>query len=180
MGIKKIVITGGPGTGKSSIINALLAQKQACMEEISRTVTLQAQQEGITQLFLTQPLLFSERLLEGRRLQYKTASTMPHDIVFFDRGIHDVLAYLEYSNTPYPSHFKTAALRTTYDAVFILKPWEAIYKTDNERYESFAQAQQIHQHILKTYNAYHYTPIDVPFGTVKDRSAFILNTLELQ
>ena len=47
MGLKRIVITGGPGTGKSTIINELIKQDYTCMEEISRQVTLDAQKEGI-------------------------------------------------------------------------------------------------------------------------------------
>ena len=67
---KKIVITGGPGTGKSSIINELTKRGYTCYEEISRQVILNARKDGIEQLFLTKPLLFSELLLKGREQQY--------------------------------------------------------------------------------------------------------------
>ena len=63
---KKIVITGGPGTGKTTLINALITSGYNCLPEISRQVTLQAQKDGIEQLFLEKPLLFSELLLSGR------------------------------------------------------------------------------------------------------------------
>ena len=42
-----------------------------CMPEISRTITKEAQMSGIDQLFLKDPLLFSELLLEGRIAQYE-------------------------------------------------------------------------------------------------------------
>ncbi|MEO6346815.1 MAG: AAA family ATPase, partial [Aquaticitalea sp.] len=70
MHTKKIVITGGPGTGKSSIINELKARGHVCFDEISRQVTLEAREKGIEQLFLTEPLLFSELLLKGRLKQF--------------------------------------------------------------------------------------------------------------
>ncbi len=180
MGTRKIVITGGPGTGKSSIINALLAKGYTCLEEISRAVTLQAQKKGVTQLFLSDPMRFSSLLLEGRLEQFKTATASASSSVFLDRGIHDILAYLNYSHTKYPEHFKTTAAISQYDFVFSLKPWQAIYKSDNERYETFAQAQVIHEHLIETYKDYGYTPINVPFGSVDDRTAFILNTLGLK
>ncbi len=60
---KKIVITGGPGTGKTSLINHLEIKGFNCMHEISREVTLKAKEEGIEQLFLTEPLIFSPMLL---------------------------------------------------------------------------------------------------------------------
>ena len=59
---KRIAIIGGPGTGKSTIIATLEKKGYDCMHEISRAVTLQAQSEGIDQLFLTDPILF--RFLE--------------------------------------------------------------------------------------------------------------------
>ncbi|HEX5742987.1 MAG TPA: AAA family ATPase, partial [Flavobacteriaceae bacterium] len=35
----KIVITGGPGTGKSTLINELIKRGYNCLEEISRDIT---------------------------------------------------------------------------------------------------------------------------------------------
>src|SRR5690606_41583611 len=62
---KKIILfIGGPGTGKTSLINALQEKGYICYPEISRSVTLEAQKKGIDQLFLTEPLLFSELLLD--------------------------------------------------------------------------------------------------------------------
>ena len=49
---KRIAIIGGPGTGKSTLIHALEADGYSCMHEISRDVILEAQKEGVEQLFL--------------------------------------------------------------------------------------------------------------------------------
>ncbi len=174
---KKIVITGGPGTGKSSIINALMAKGYACLEEVSRNITLQARKNGTDQLFLKDPLLFSELLLKGRQAQFAKASTMSSHFVFMDRGIPDIIAYMDFIGRTYPQHFIDACKNTTYDAVFILKPWKAIYTEDNERYENFEQALEIHDNLVNTYKNYEYTLIDVPFDTVENRMHFILNVL---
>ncbi|SER00572.1 Predicted ATPase [Hyunsoonleella jejuensis] len=176
---RKIVITGGPGTGKSTIINELLKRNYNCLEEISRQVTLEAQREGIDQLFLTNPLVFSELLLKGRINQFKTSENLNSDLVFFDRGIPDVLAYMDYIGDSYPNDFVSASKTLVYDDIFILKPWKAIYKSDNERYENFSQAEKIHDYLLETYQNYNYKPVDVPFGDVEERTDFILNTLSL-
>ena len=90
---QKIVLIGGPGTGKSSILNELISRGFHCKPEISREVTLEAQKKGIDQLFLTDPLLFSNLLLEGREKQYLDAKESTEKFVFFDRGIPDVHAY---------------------------------------------------------------------------------------
>ena len=92
-----IVIIGGPGTGKTTIIDGLVAKGHCCYPEISREVTLEAKKQGIEQLFLEKPLLFSELLLEGRKKQFQNATKEPHEIVFIDRGIPDVLAYMHIS-----------------------------------------------------------------------------------
>ncbi len=178
MGIKRIVITGGPGTGKSTIIDHLIKKGYTCKEEISREITLNAQKDGIDQLFLTHPLLFSELLLKGRLEQYNNTKNITQEFIFFDRGIPDILAYMDFIGDGYPDNFMEVAKNTSYNVVFILKPWKAIYKIDNERYESFQQAQEIHTHLLNTYLKYNYTPIDVPFGTVEERTHFILKALQ--
>ena len=67
---KKIVLTGGPSTGKSTVLEELINRNYNCMTEISREVTLNARKNGVEQLFLTKPLLFSELLIEGRINQY--------------------------------------------------------------------------------------------------------------
>ena len=96
---QKIVITGGPGTGKSSIIRQLEKHGHECLHEISRQVTLEAQKQGIAQLFLEKPVLFSEKLLEGRKIQHREADMIPTSTIFIDRGIPDVLAYMDYFKT---------------------------------------------------------------------------------
>ena len=178
MNTTKIVITGGPGTGKSTIINELINRGYTCLEEISRQLTLEAQKEGIDQLFLTNPLLFSERLLMGRQKQYIDANALLTEFVFFDRGVPDVLAYMDFIGDNYPKRFEEICKKYVYDYVFILKPWDAIYTSDNERYENFAQAIEIHEHLLNTYKKYDYNLCDVPFDTVENRTDFILKTIK--
>lgn len=174
---KRIVITGGPGTGKSSIINELSSRGYLCYEEVSRQVIIAAQKEGIEQLFLTEPLKFSELLLEARIEQYKNAANETHGLVFLDRGIPDVLAYMDYANSAYPPQFKLAAESHTYDKIYVLAPWKDIFVSDNERYENFDQAQQIHEYLLKGYKRFGYNLIDVPFGSIAARTDYILNDL---
>lgn len=179
MNTKKIVITGGPGTGKSSIIEELKQRGHLCFDEISRQVTLEARKNGIEQLFLTQPLLFSQMLLEGRAKQFKDANNHENATVFLDRGLPDVLAYMDYFGSDYPEDFVHTCQNSTYDAVFILAPWQEIFQSDSVRYETFEQSEVIHQHLLKTYKNFNYYLIDIPFDTVKKRTDFIIESLNL-
>ncbi|WP_340065993.1 ATP-binding protein [Ascidiimonas aurantiaca] len=178
MSVQKIVITGGPGTGKTSIINTLQVRGYNCFPEISRQVTLKAREQGIEQLFLSRPLLFSERLLEGRKKQFQEALEHANPYVFLDRGIPDILAYMDYIGDEYPSLFQEACETHRYDKVFLLPPWKAIYKSDNERYESFEQSEKIYKCLKKTYIKHKYDLIEVPTGAVDKRTDFIISMLE--
>lgn len=175
---QKVVLIGGPGTGKSSILREFISRGYECMPEISREVTLKAQKEGIDQLFLSQPLLFSQMLLEGREQQYLDAQNNIANVIFFDRGIPDVHAYMNYLGTEYPSVYKEKSNKYLYDKVFMLAPWKEIYKSDNERYESFEQSVKIDTFLREAYLEVGYEIINVPFGTVKERCDFILHSLQ--
>ncbi|TRZ42870.1 AAA family ATPase [Robertkochia solimangrovi] len=177
--VKKIIITGGPGTGKSTLVNHLTDKGYTCMEEISRQVTIEAQAQGIGQLFLKDPLQFSNKLLEGRIGQFLDADKMKDSHVFFDRGIPDVLAYMNYKGDPYPPSYDEHSRLYRYDKVFILPPWEAIYISDSVRYENFDQANSIHEHLVSTYEDFGYNLLEVPVGTIETRADFILNHLKL-
>lgn len=178
MKAKKIVITGGPSTGKSAIINELTKRGYTCYEEISRQVTLEAREKGIEQLFLTEPLLFSQLLLKGRENQYIKAKNSDSEFVFLDRGIPDVVAYMDYVKEDYPKKFIASCEANIYDYVFILAPWQEIYKSDAVRYESFEQAKIIHQHLLNTYQKYDYNLQDVPFSSIETRAQHILDVVK--
>jgi predicted ATPase len=173
----KVVITGGPGTGKSSVINALAKRNFSCMNEISREVTLNARKDGIDQLFLTKPLLFSELLIEGRINQFMEAERQNSALVFFDRGLPDVHAYMNYISIDYPKTYITKCRLYRYDHVFLMPPWEDIYISDNERYENFEQALAIHNHLKRTYTELDYTITEVPPGSINERIDFILSKL---
>jgi len=172
-----ILLIGGPGSGKTTVLNGLDKLGYTCYPEISREVTAQAQKTGIDQLFLTEPLLFSELLLNGRITQFKNALNESQEIVFIDRGIPDVVAYLHYIGNEYPASFEEAGKEHTYSKIFILPPWQEIYVSDKERYESYEQAEIIHQHLVETYEGYGYDLIEVPKGTLEDRIKFILENL---
>lgn len=177
MDTKLILIIGGPGSGKTTLINELTNKGYVCYPEISRAVTKKAQEKGIDQLFLTEPLLFSQLLLEGRIEQHQEAVKESANIVFIDRGIPDVLAYMHFTGDQYPESFDIACKEHVYHQIFLLPPWESIYQSDEQRYENFEQASQIHEHLISTYKNYGYDLIEVPRDTVENRIDFILSRI---
>jgi len=174
---KKIVITGGPSSGKTTLIQFLQEQGFQCIHEISRAITIEAQKEGIDQLFLTDPLLFSQKLLDGRLKQFNDTEHLEKTVLFYDRGLPDVTAYMDFTNSEYPDSFFETCNNNRYDMVFLLPPWKNIYEQDNERYESFEEAEIIYKYLLKGYQKYGYQVIEVPTGSLEYRMEFILNYL---
>ncbi len=186
MNTKKIVITGGPGTGKTSIINDLKNKKFHCFDEIIRSLTLEAKKEDDTSNHISNPIAFvnnpnefNTRLIKGRISQFIEANTVNKDLIFFDRGIPDVLAYMDFFNQEYDDFFLDSCKNHRYTNVFILPPWELIYKSDNERFETFEEAVKIHTALENIYKKLGYNLIDVPFNTIENRTDFILNTLNM-
>ena len=181
---KRIVITGGPGTGKTSIIKELEKLGYYCFHEIIRSMTFDAKKEGNSEEFVSNPLafvddpfLFNQKLLRGRISQFHKAETLQEQFVFYDRGIPDVLAYMDYFKQAFDEEFVAGCSSHKYDQVLILPPWKAIYKSDNERLESFEEAQEIHTHLNNTYKNYGYRPKMVPEGNVEERASYIIKEL---
>lgn len=155
-----------------------------CYHEIIRDLTSEAMNGNDPNHFVSNPLAFvddpfsfNEKILRGRLQQYLSASTAAQGIVFFDRGIPDVLAYMDYFDQSYGDDFIEACQVHRYDHVVILPPWEGIYKSDGERFESFEEATAIHLELVKTYKSFNYSPIDLPTGTLEERSLIITDLL---
>ncbi|WP_010178318.1 AAA family ATPase [Aquimarina agarilytica] len=175
MKTKRIVLSGGPSSGKTTLINELERLGKHCFHEVSRDLIREAQKKGIAQPFLTQPEAFNTAILQSRLVQFKEADQVTEPYSFYDRGMLDVVAYMEYANQPIPESFLLECKAAIYDEVFLLPPWSEIHIQDKERYETFEQAKTVFEHIKNTYLSYGYAIIEVPFGTVTDRVLFILN-----
>jgi predicted ATPase len=184
LGAKKIVISGGPGTGKTSIVKVLESMGYLCFHEVIRAMTLEARKDTDPAQLVTNPLAFvpdpydfNRRILESRLDHYRDGTRVANEVVFFDRGLPDVLAYMDYFRQAYSDEFDAICTSNRYDKVLLLPPWEDIYVSDNERLECFEEALQIHQYITAAYERFGYTPVTVPEGSIRERTTFILDHL---
>lgn len=184
MNAKKVVVTGGPGSGKTSIINELKIKGFHCFDEIIRIFTNEVKKNNVTPktatnpiAFVNDPIEFNMQLLNGRKEQFIKATQLNKQISFFDRGVPDVLAYMDFFDQKYDKIFVDVCEKCKYTDVFILPPWEDIYVSDNERFETYEQAVIIHECLERVYKNFGYRTIEVPFGSVADRANYIIENL---
>ena len=184
MNTKKIVITGGPSTGKTSVITHLEKLGFTCLHEVIRLMTIEKKEEESELVFKTNPIVsvsnpkeFNQRILDARIEQYKSVGSFEEDNIFFDRGIPDVLAYMDCFNQTYETEFEKACQAYIYDAVFIMPPWKEIHISDNERFESYEETTLVHDCLFNCYTRFGYEVHVVPQMSVDKRVDFILDHL---
>lgn len=182
---KKIVITGGPSTGKTSVITALEKKGYYCLHEVIRSFTSSAHEKSDLKNFKTNPIVsvndpmaFNQKVLDARLAQYKKAINSDEEFVFFDRGVHDVLAYMHCFKQNYGQDFITAAEDTTYDAIFVMPPWPEIFTKDSERFETYEEGLKVHESLLHTYAQFGYEVVMVPKESIENRVAFLASYLK--
>jgi predicted ATPase len=172
---QKVVFTGAPASGKTTLMKSVNHSHIHTYNEVSRAVIDLAQAKGIRRPFLENPLAFSEALFEQRLHDY--FSTSPKPIQFYDRGIHDVVAYLREIREEVPCGMHEDCADFTYDTVFVFPPWEEIYTQDTQRTENFSEAEKLHHALVETYHFYGMVCIEVPRDTIANRLRFILENL---
>lgn len=184
MGNQKIVITGGPSTGKTSVIDLLEKMGFTCLHEVIRNMTLEQKcLHGVADfktnpiVSVSDPMAFNQKILNARLEQFKTASKSNEEVVFFDRGLPDVIAYMACFGQEYPSDFKEACVNNRYDIVFLMPPWKEIHISDGERFENFEESLRVNECLLDCYTNLGYTVEIVPKDTVDKRVDFILERI---
>ena len=170
----RVVITGGPATGKTSLIEAFNKDGYSTYKEAARDIIQEQLKINSNKLPWDDVVGFSKLVLTKQTKDYNLANK---DVVFFDRGIPDIIGYMNHGKKTLFNKLTSSSLTKRYNQVFILPPWEAIYKTDTERRENFKDAKSIYKEIENAYLLCGYVPIKVPLDTISNRVKFILTKL---
>ena len=167
------VVTGGPGSGKSTLIAALAAQGFVTMPEAGRAVIRAQMAEGGGALPWADRAAFAEAMLREDMKSYRDAQERDGP-VFFDRGVPDVVGYLRLSGLAVPAHMRKAAMDLRYNVrAFIAPPWREIFHQDAERKQDFAEAVRTHDAMTAVYRELGYELIALPCVPVEDRARFV-------
>ena len=174
--MRRVVITGGPGAGKTTVLTELAAMGHAIVEESARAIITERVASGLSPR--PDPLSFAREILRRDVEKYAAQPDTPR-WVFFDRSaveaigmLHDVSPLdrddLQAMLAAYPFH------RT----VFVLPPWEAIYANDTERDQSFSEAVNVHARVVDWYCSCGYAVQEVPRLPARHRAVHIVQKLE--
>lgn len=173
-----VVVTGGPGSGKTTLIDALEAAGYARTIEAGRAIIQEEVAAGGSALPWADREAFAERMLDRDLRTYATVRTVAesHDgLVFFDRGVPDVIGYRRLVGLPLPRALEEAARRLRYHPrVLLAPPWPEIFHGDDERKQDFAEAVRTFEAMRTVYGEYGYEVMELPRATVAERVAFVL------
>lgn len=173
------IFTGGPGSGKSSVLEALASKGYSVVPEVGRAIIKQQMLQHGQALPWQDKQLFYEQMLECTIADYNHQKE--DTLTFFDRGLLDSIGYahLEQLNV-LPAHYTLAHTTPYAPVVFIFPPWEAIYQKDTERKQDFQLATQTHAIMRITYEKFEYHLVEVPCTSIAKRTEFILDYLQLK
>ena len=167
------VLTGGPGVGKTALLDHLESMGFATVREAGRDVIQEQLQLDSDILPWRDQPAFQRHVLE-LQLERELAAFGP--VVFMDRGIPDGIAYLRaYRLSVFRIMLEHA--RDRYDGVFLIEP-HGEYIDDGERREDAEEALMLHGVLKETYQDLGYELISVPPMPVTCRSKFVIERIE--
>lgn len=176
--LKKIVLTGGPSSGKTSVIKNLRKKRFLCFEEVARNFFIG---KGILNSFKKNPMFISKKIINQRIDDYlvceNKVSKPKGNLCFFDRGIHDSIAYLNYIKIK--NDYEIKLKRFNYSLIFLLDLNKSFFKNDINRIETFDQSISIQKEIELVYKKFNFEIINVPWMSVEKRTNFILEKCKI-
>jgi predicted ATPase len=168
------IITGGPGAGKSTLIDALRDAGFRTGEEAGRRIIKDQVAIGGRALPWIDPALFAEIMLSEDIRAHHEHLAAPGS-VFFDRGVPDVIGYLRLVGLAVPPHMMKATALCRYNRrVFVCPPWPEIFRQDRERKQTIAEAERTYASLVGTYTELGYELVEVPKRPVNERVRFVL------
>jgi predicted ATPase len=168
------VVTGGPGSGKSTLIEALGRAGFARSIEAGRGVIQDQVTIGGRALPWSDPFAFAELMLSWEMRSWHMAREQAGP-VFLDRGGPDVVGYLRLLGLPVPKYMQKAAEVFRYNRrVFIAPPWPEIFGQDSERKQSLDEAVRTYEAMVATYGDYGYELLELPRVSVEERMRFVI------
>lgn len=169
-----IIISGGPGSGKTTLINYLSRCGYDVFEEIPR-ILIERNLQDKSDLLPWVNLYGFARLCYVEMMKQKNNS---YQFAFVDRAIGDIVAYLRVGGLN-GDEYKREAVRGYHRKVFLMEPHRERYIQDEVRPHNFDEAMNIHREIVRVYGDLGFTVIAIPFDSLDKQVLTIVRELKL-
>ena len=166
---KKYIITGAPGTGKTTTIN-LLKNTISCMDEVARKVILDEQKNNSNGVPWEDINRFSDLVFN-----VTSKELLISDALICDRSLLDLEAYLALENKTIPNYLQRFPYQDTYhNTVFFAPTWFDIYCQDGQRLQEFDYCLKLEKVLLEQYKNKGFNIVILPKYSVEKRTKLIL------
>ncbi len=164
------VLTGGPSSGKTTLLNELENRGKNIVVESARFYIEKQLKNG----FSLEQIRQDEKMFQTEVFKHKLLlheELLAHVPVFLDRGYHDTLAYLTYYGLEVERFIVETCENTTYKKVFVLDMLP--YEKDNIRTEGPSTAKKLHQILIDVYKKSGHDVQVIPVMPVNERADWI-------
>ena len=170
--MRRVVISGCSGGGKSSLVNELASRGYAIVQEPGRRVIAAERAAGGAGLPWDDELRFATLAYWMSIGDHEVAKTDP---TFFDRSALDQAAWFQRSDHPVPGN-----VPDYHRMVFMAPPWPDIYHFDDDRRHSFEDAVAEHEDLMERLPAWGYDCRLLPKIGIADRADWVLGMLGVE
>jgi predicted ATPase len=172
----RVVVTGGPGAGKTALLGELSRLGYATVDDTPRAIIRSRRARGLSPR--PPPLEFAEEVLRREIEQYHLHGS--DALTFFDRGVVDALWMVSHAAPERSGELTAVAADHPYHPVAIfLPPWQEIYVNDEERDHPFSHAVHVYESLVAWYDACGYQVAPLPKVPVAERCRLLLSLLRV-
>lgn len=172
----KFVVTGGPGGGKTTLLDSLADRGYRVISESARCIIKERLAAGLSPR--PDPVSFAQEILELDIEKYRTLAAGEHPALF-DRGVLDALYMLDAERALPQGEIASYVERFPYHPVVLLvPPWEEIYATDSERDQTFEESVEVFEGMKRWYLQWGYETLEVPRDTIDERVKSVLQLIK--
>ncbi len=167
-----VILTGGPGGGKTSVLSELQRcgfryVKESAREIIRKRIGAGLSPRPAPKDFANEIFQMDYALFQSERLSA--------DLLFFDRSMLDSAGMIKQADERAYNSIKDLLASHRYNPkVFVTPPWWEIYRNDAERDQTFEQAVEVYDWLCEWYRDNDYTLFVLPKASIPDRVKFIL------